>query len=564
MLKNQILKTGLFVLVVVALSSFSIHISLAEESPLPKLNTKTRTIALFKNGLGFFIRDGETTLKDGWAETEYVPNAALGSLWIGVLDKDAELEEVVGFKEDIAKEGEAISIEELIKVNVGKEVTITLGDKTIEGKIKSAPEDIKLEKKEPLTSNYQRDYYYTQPPVQSKLSSSIVVIETADGEVALNKGSITNIRFPKDINTKFIRKEEAKRMKFRVATKKNKIYLRLAYLQKGISWIPGYLVNIEDSRKARITMQAEIINDIEDLENIGVSFVVGYPNFVFADILSPMAMEESLTQFIRTLNGDGSRRTDQSGILANRMRQSASLGLREETSGLDYSYSEMKGLSGESEEDFFLYNKQGVNLKKGERAYYHIFSEEVEYKHIYEWEIADTITVKGYSYRFEQEKKEKEAAWHSIRLTNSTAYPWTTAPAFAISSSNPLAQDIIDYTPKGTTANLRLTMATDVKTDKHEYETGRQRDIILYGYHYDLVTVKGELYIKNCKDESIDMEIKKKVTGEVIDVSHNGKTKKIAEGLQGTNSKSNILWKLPLKASEEVNITYQYKVYISR
>jgi hypothetical protein len=31
------------------------------------------------------------------------------------------------------------------------------------------------------------------------------------------------------------------------------------------------------------------------------------------------------------------------------------------------------------------------------------------------------------------------------------------------------------------------------------------------------------------------MEIKKKVTGEVLEVSHNGKIEKVAEGLRGVN-----------------------------
>jgi ribosomal protein S1 len=60
------------------------------------------------------------------------------------------------------------------------------------------------------------------------------------------------------------------------------------------------------------------------------------------------------------------------------------------------------------------------------------------------------------------------------------------------------------------------------------------------------------------------MEIKKRLTGEAIEVSHNGKIEKVAEGLRGVNQNSSISWEIPLKAGEEISVTYKYKVYITR
>jgi ribosomal protein S1 len=109
-----------------------------------------------------------------------------------------------------------------------------------------------------------------------------------------------------------------------------------------------------------------------------------------------------------------------------------------------------------------------------------------------------------------------------------------------------------------------LTIATDVKHDRHEFEIDRQRDVKIYNNNYDLVTVKGELSIKNHKNKEITMEIKKRLTGEVTEASHNGKIDKVAEGLRGVNQNSSISWEIPLKAGEEINVTYKYKVYITR
>ncbi len=84
----------------------------------------------------------------------------------------------------------------------------------------------------------------------------------------------------------------------------------------------------------------------------------------------------------------------------------------------------------------------------------------------------------------------------------------------------------------------------------------------LYHRSYDLVTVKGELYAENLKNKDIDLEINKKLVGEVIKTSHEGKVKKIAEGLKGVNYNSTITWEVPLKAGKELNITYTYKIYV--
>ncbi len=559
MLKEYLARIGL-----VILSGFFLlfypTLGSTKDSSLPVLNTKVKNIAVFKNGIGFFTREGTVRLNDGWAVTEHVPNASLGSVWIGSPDKDSILEEVIGFKEDVQRSFEAISIEELLASNVGRKVKITYSDKVIEGTIRSVPEPREPEKEAWGRIDYTRSVY--DPRLQPKLAA-IVIVDTAEGEVVLNKSNIPKVEFPKDFSASYLSKEKAKRIKFKVAGSKKEVRLGLSYLQKGINWVPSYLVNLEDSKRARVTMKATLINDAEDLDNVDLFFVVGYPNFLYADVLSPMALEESITQFIQTLGREG-RREDASGMAAV-TRQRVDFRESGTLSNLDYGYETIKGLPGAAEEDLFLYHKEKISIKKGERAYYPIFFDEVDYKHIYEWEIPDTINVdpRGYQ-RSEQEKKEKEQVWHSVKLTNSTSYPWTTAPAFVVSGWKPLAQDTLNYTSKNAKTNLKLTVATDVKHERHEYEIDRQRDVKIYNHNYDLVTVKGELSIKNHKNKEITMEIKKRLTGEVVEASYSGKIEKVAEGLRGVNQNSSISWEIPVKAGEEMKVAYKYKVYIAR
>jgi hypothetical protein len=56
---------------------------------------RTKSVAVFKNGMGFFMREGAVALRDGWVVAREIPPAAFGTLAIYSLDKD-ELVDVVG------------------------------------------------------------------------------------------------------------------------------------------------------------------------------------------------------------------------------------------------------------------------------------------------------------------------------------------------------------------------------------------------------------------------------------------------------------------------------------
>ena len=46
-----------------------------------------RSVAVFKNGMGFFMSDGEASLEQGWCQAEDVPPASFGTLAIYVEDE---------------------------------------------------------------------------------------------------------------------------------------------------------------------------------------------------------------------------------------------------------------------------------------------------------------------------------------------------------------------------------------------------------------------------------------------------------------------------------------------
>jgi len=225
-------------------------------------------------------------------------------------------------------------------------------------------------------------------------------------------------------------------------------------------------------------------------------------------------------------------------------------------------------LQGVQEEDLFLYSRKNVTLARGERATYNVFSEAVNYEHIYEWNLEDQPRVDGFgnaqnNQNSGSDRGAKDNIWHSLRLKNTTKFPWTSAPTMVISGAKPLSQDTVPYTPKGATSNLKLTVATDIRASHEENEVERQKDVQRRrGYNYDQVTVEGTLTIKNYKSKDVRLSIADRVRGSVESETDDGKAVKLAEAIAVDNPLSRLTWEVTLKAGEEKIIKYRYKVWL--
>ena len=540
---------------VLAVCSFS---SAADES---STITKTKSIAAFKNGLGFFLREGEAVLKDGWAVSEVVPAAALGTYWVGSPKSGVSIERLIATQDEETITVPAITVQEMLKSNIGKNVKITGSDgKTIiEGKIISVPDDRKPE--------LDRPTYPVTTTLLPYSNASLVLIQTQTGTVAIEKHRIGQIEFEGPANTDFASKQVVKRFRFKVSGAKDKAPITIGYLQKGVSWSPAYLVELIDDKNARITMQGLLINDVEDIDGAEVYFVVGYPNFMFADTQSPLTLTQSIADFVQGLGAERSSNSIYSqSVEAYSGRTSDYSYAAKGPAGPApaFGYSAGKETPGAQEEDLFLYHMKDVSLKKGERAYYTVFTADVPYEHVYEWNVPDTSNVQSSGYVSNSQQNDQkpvdEQVWHKLKLTNTSKFPWTTAPGMAMSKGQPLAQDMLSYTSMGAKGDLKLTVATDISAKKSESEKSREKASgeIYNNYNYLKVTSDGKLTIKNFKSKAVTVTVNKTLTGEVVSSSSGGTVDKTTEGIKAANPTSVITWEVPLKAGEEKILDYTY------
>jgi hypothetical protein len=529
----------------------------------PETELKTVSVAAFKNGLGFFVKQGNAKLTNGEGRLAFVPNATLGTLWMAPNDPAVSMDELIAYhyEKTTPKARIATSLDEVLAANVGKTVTVTYNQKDYSGEIlqNQKPEPVAVV---PLHSD---DEFSSGNAVRPETANHLLLLKVDGKVLAFNRSGISLIALSQTPNLQWTLQEPtaAKALRFKLKGAGESAAMTMGYLQKGIGWTPSYLISLKDAKTASLTMQAVITNDAEDLNNADFFFVVGFPNFAYSDTPSPMALQQSLAQMMNSMRNESASKVAYSNVNSQMMAAA-------DSDGSAPSFSTTKSeLEGSAEEDLFLYKRSGVTLAKGERATYNVFSGDISYEHIYEWEVSNRSQVDAWGHAQNQynqspsDREIKNNVWHSLRLKNSTKFPWTSAPTMVTSGLKPVSQDTLVYTPQGASTNLKLTIATDIRTNQEELEVARDRNVpCRHSNNCDVVTVEGKLTVKNYKTKDALVSITKKFTGAMLTASDNGKAQKLASAMEAVNPSSQVKWNVSLKPGEEKIVVYRYKVLV--
>ncbi len=538
--------------------------SAAELSDAPQELPRTVAVAAFKNGLAFVVRQGIVRLESGIGRVTPIPNATLGTLWLAPGEAGSSLDEVLAYRYKVTGERSLASLAEVLQANAGKTVTVTysMNMKDYTGEIVGLREP---------------DANAAGPAIVPEGDASagamakpqFLLLRIDKKLVALPLSSIANAVLPEDtiVREKFEQQHAA--LRFKIKGSGEKTNLTVGYLEHGLGWTPSYLISLTDDKTAQITMQALVMDDAEDLKDADVYFVVGVPNFAYADTISPMSLQQNLLGFMK----DAEKRESGAMRAYSNAIGGQILALDEMKSDYraDPSFSQtVAELSGAPEEDLFLYTRSGVTLAREERASYNVFSAPVGYEHIYEWDVQDQPRVDGFGNVIQPNMNPSapdaaalNSIWHSIRLKNNSKYPWTSAPTLVISGTKPVSQDTLPYTPKDASSNLKITIATDIRSNHEEREIAREQNIQRRrGYEFDLVTVEGTLKVKNYKTKDVKLSVRKTLRGSVESQSDAGEAVKLGEAIQADNPMSRLTWEIDLKAGEERVIRYKYKVWV--
>lgn len=506
------------------------------ESALAKLAVKEVTV--FKDGHAFVLHEGTLpTDAEGNVHMDYLPTPVIGTFWPYSADKNIPLTGVVAARTKVNIERTALSVRELLEANVGAKVLIKEGERTYAATIIGIPERDadELKKLNPALPT-------PEAGVASYTPGEVIILKTAEGFKVVPIATINDVTFVDEPQTKLSREEYRNLLTLRLAWPEDKAKgsaeVGMMYLQKGIRWIPHYKVEIDGKGNALIRLQATILNEMTDLENVTANLVIGVPTFYFQETIDPIALAQAAAQLSPYFdNGVRSNYALSNSIMTQVARMGEHNIARIEGQPLDLGPDVDKGAKNE---DLFIFTVNDLSLKKGERLVVSIAEFSLSYTDVYTLDVP-MLPPPQVRQQFNDQQQQELArlfaapkVMHKLRLANDSAFPLTTAPALIQKGDKVLGQGLMTYTAMGASVDLPVTQAIDIQVKKNEEETGRTPNAANWsGYAYDKLDLAGEITLVNHRDVPTEIKVTRFVLGNVDEVQNDGKARAINVNEEG-------------------------------
>jgi hypothetical protein len=555
-------------------------------SSMPSFAPEIKRVAVFKNGYAFTYREGETRTANGWAYTTRIPVGVLGTVWGYTTAPNSRITRLLASEGERDEAERVTNLVEFLLANEGAQVRINTNfsekEKPLTGTyqiLKPSDEDIRLAQ---LRSGNQYGYGYSL----NYINELTIALKTANGMMTFPAQQIQTVEVVGEAKTSLMKKSNRLAMKVEGAKDGQAVGVGIAALERGIRWIPAYRVEVkgEPIKEAKLELEAMLINELTDLQNSEVYFVVGVPSFIFQDAMSPLSMNTAfagVSSYFQTGGAarSGERRDAYSNAIQSQVaisgRQTELLPLLSEADDATPTVSTEERSPSLSAEQLFLYKADQIALKKGERMSLRLFSLTVPCSEVFEWTIADPPNTEqrylNSSYSSGQSRLPSledlsSRIWYALKLKNQTGMPWTTAPALSFREWKPMGQNLLSFTPVDGENILRVTPATEVVGSHKLEEKERVRQELRYSgstYEFDLVTIEGTVKLRNIKKQPVEVVLTRNVVGEVMTANENGAISREGLNLQAVNPNSIVKWNLTVPPGEK-EIRYTYKVYVRK
>jgi hypothetical protein len=494
-----------------------------------------KEITVFKDGHAFVAHEGEMpTDEQGNVVMDYLPTPVIGTFWPYSAEKQARLVSVVASQKRVLVDRTALTLRELIEANIGAEAIIaeTGGNRyaaTILG----------------LPARSAEEQAATNPPNSGERlpqKGSVILLKIAEGVKVLAIDRIQEVTFTHAHKTAAADEEFRNLLHLNLdwgnAKPAHKAKVGLFYLQKGVRWIPSYKVELDGKGNAAVKLQATLLNELADLEDVSVNLVIGVPSFAFKDTIDPMALQQCLAQLSQYFQPDGlDRNSPLASNFSNAIMAQQALRVSDYRAApgpdLGGALGPEIGDAGKSE-DLFVFAVPHVSLKRGERMVLPIAEFTLPYNDVFTLELPFGPPPEVRANLSNEQQRElarlfsSPKVMHKVRLMNHSKYPLTTAPALITREGRVLAQGLMTYTATGASVDLSITTAVDFQVSKSDVETKRTPNAVEEnGNRYTRVDLAGKITITSHRTERAELEITRYVLGAADSAEAEGKLEKI-------------------------------------
>lgn len=541
-----------------------------------------KEITIFKDGHVFVLHEGQVpTNNQGNVVLDYLPRPILGTFWAYEAESKAELASVVSSRRVVSVDRTALNIRELIEANIGAKVRVTEAELdpyqcTIVG--------VPTRSTEELTR--------TSPPgtpEELPQRGDIVLLKFEQGVKAVHMDRIKDITFVEGPDPTLAREEFRNIMTLKLDWGTTKpptnANVGMVYVQRGIRWIPSYRIDTDGKGNAVVKLQATLINELVDVENVKAHLVIGVPRFTYEETPDPISLQDSLARLSRFFRTDSRMSMMTSNTVMTQVSVAGEPGRGGELVDLG------TGVTGSAKnEDLYIFTLDSITLKKGQRMVLPVAEFKLKYSDVFTLDLPFGPPPEVRQ-RFDDDEQQELArrlsapkAMHKIRLVNKAQCPLTTAPALLLRNGRVIAQAMMTYTPIGASVDLELTTAIDISVEKLDKETGRTPKAVEWDEHtYERIELTGNIKLTNHRDEPVYLEVRRSILGNVDSASHDGTIDQLGRHEGGWmtsggqpfwwrwfnwpswwyhfNGLGRITWKLDLQPKRTTELQYGYHYF---
>jgi hypothetical protein len=485
-------------------------ISAADQAPVEEVGTLPITeITVFKDGHAFVLHEGRLAVNgEGDVITRTVPAPVLGSLWTYTTTSGARLKSVTAGERTVRRTQAALTLRQLLEANIGAEAVLRF--------------DLAADK---AGSERQGRILGVPSRAGNGLAGDIVLVGCRDGVRAFDLARVVEVVLAGEHQTELVTEEKERLLSFDLDWRGRtpaEAEVGMAYLQKGLRWIPSYRVEIDGQGSARLRLQGTLVNELADLDGSVVHLVVGVPSFRFAETLDPMALREAVEE----LGEHFQRSSRTASVFSNAVMTQAALPVQQAqpvaARGTDL---DDPGRS----EDLYVFSLDPLRLRKGDRMTVPIAEATLSYRDVYTLDLPPTPPAEvwqQYARGREDELarlSEVPKVQHAVRLANSGPHPLTTAPALILEDGRLLGQGMTTYAPVGSSSDLAITTAVEIPVRKSEREVARKHNAVQWESNsYARIELEGTITLTNRGATTVEVEVTRHVLGAADSVSHDG------------------------------------------
>ncbi len=480
-----------------------------------------REITIFKDGHAFVLHEGEVTAnQQGEVELDHLPMPVIGTFWAYSSDPKARLASVVASRRMVSVPQTPLTPIEMLEANVGARVLISEnGEQEYQAKVLGIP----LRRGDEFLHNEDVDRV-SDMALRMPERGSHVLLEVEKGVKVVNVDRISGLTFLDKPQGKVLREEIRSSMRLRFGGKQRPeatAEVGMVYLQKGVRWIPSYHVEIDGAGSAHVRLQATLVNELADLDEVTAHLVIGVPSFAFADTVDPISLQETMVQLSSAFQRDNQTAFAFSNAIMSQQIAVAPRGahVARERPIIDLG---PDVATGGKHEDLYVFTIEGVKLAKGERMVLPVAEVTLPYRDIFKLELPFTPPPEIRSHVNNQQQAQLARLFqtpkvkHNLRLDNTSRQPLTTAPALVFERGRLLAQGLITYTASGSSSDLEVTTAVDISARCSDREVKRTPDATRWsGSSLDRVDLEGSVQLVNHRGLAIDLEVERQVLGHI-------------------------------------------------